>query len=28
VLAFETAPDANAVSLRVSLGSGDLELPR
>jgi hypothetical protein len=28
LLAFETAPDANAVSLRVSLGSGDLELPR
>jgi uncharacterized protein DUF4352 len=28
LLAFETAPDANAISLRVRLGYGDVELPR
>ena len=28
VLAFETAPDANALSLRIRLGYGDVELPR
>jgi hypothetical protein len=28
LLAFETAPDTNAVALRVRLGSGDVELPR
>jgi Domain of unknown function (DUF4352) len=27
-LAFETAPDASALSLRVSLGYGEVELPR
>jgi hypothetical protein len=28
LLAFETAPDTNALSLRVRLGYGDVELPR
>jgi Domain of unknown function (DUF4352) len=28
LLAFETAPDANGLTLRVSLGYGELELPR
>jgi hypothetical protein len=28
VLAFETAPDANALTLRVRLGYGEVELPR
>jgi hypothetical protein len=28
VLAFETAPDANVLTLRVSLGYGEVELPR
>jgi hypothetical protein len=28
VLAFETAPDANALTLRVKLGYGEVELPR
>jgi hypothetical protein len=28
LLAFEMAPDATAASLRVTLGSGDVELPR
>jgi hypothetical protein len=28
LLAFETAPDANALTLRVKLGYGDVELPR
>jgi hypothetical protein len=28
LLVFETTPETNATSLRVSLGSGDLELPR
>ena len=27
-LAFETAPDANSLSLHVSLGYGEVELPR
>jgi hypothetical protein len=28
LLAFETAPDANALTLRVRLGYGEVELPR
>ena len=28
ILAFETAPDANALTLRVRLGYGEVELPR
>jgi hypothetical protein len=28
LLAFETAPDANALTMRVSLGYGEVELPR
>ena len=28
LLAFETAPDTNALTLRVKLGYGDVELPR
>lgn len=28
LLAFETAPDANALTLRVALGYGEVELPR
>jgi Domain of unknown function (DUF4352) len=28
VLAFETAPDANALTMRVRLGYGEVELPR
>ena len=28
LLAFETAADANALTLRVSLGYGEVELPR
>jgi hypothetical protein len=28
VLAFETAPDANALTMRVKLGYGEVELPR
>jgi hypothetical protein len=28
LLAFETPPDVNALTLRVSLGYGELELPR
>jgi len=28
VLAFETAPDANALTMRVTLGYGEVELPR
>ena len=28
LLAFETGPDTNAMTLRVKLGYGDVELPR
>jgi len=28
LIAFETAPDANALTLRVTLGYGEVELPR